>query len=69
MGHSLKRPTLTPEKERPKAVVSGSQGFRMTFRLLINKNKIGGNLGDCCSLWVTMEVARSMAINLSNKEL
>lgn len=64
MGISLMRPTLTPEKERPKAY-----GFGMTLKLLFNKNKIGGNLGACCSLWVAMGVARPVAINLNNKEL
>lgn len=69
MGPSPRRPALTPEEERSKAVVSDSDGLGMTFKLLINKNKIGGDVGACCSLWVTMGVARSTAVHLNNKEL
>lgn len=36
--------------------------------LLINRNKIGGDLGTCCSLWVTIAMMRSIVIKSKQSE-
>lgn len=35
----------------------------MNLKWLIKKNKIGGNVGTCCSLGLTMGTARPIAVN------
>ena len=40
----------------------------MTLKLLINRNKIGGDLGTRCSLWVTMAMTRSIAVKSKQSE-
>lgn len=64
----LMGPNRTLEKGSPRLSLS-LDGSGMTLKLLISKNEIGGNLGACYSLWVTMGVAKPIVVNLNSKKL
>lgn len=59
MGTLLTKPTRPLEKER---LQTASESCWAWMTLLINRNKIGGDLGTCCSLWVTMAITRSVVV-------
>lgn len=69
IGVLLMRPSRTGEKKKRSRAISKPWWDWKTLKLLINTNNIGGHSGTCCSLRVTMGVARSIAVNLNSKKV